>query len=118
MNWHEYNTDKTFVVVKHGGAGEMGSPYYEIEVVYESDNEDKCKLKAEKLNKLDSDFFYCTILNLNSEIGKIEKAKSKKWLEENKHLFKNELTAERESIRISGESVRKISFTDKGWKYI
>lgn len=118
MNWHEYNTDKTYVVVRHGGGGVMGSPYYEINVVFESHDESECILKSARLNKLDDEYYYHHYLNLNSEVGKIQKAKSQQWMKENEHLFKNKLDEDRENCKISGESSSKVVFTDKGWKYI
>jgi len=118
MNWHEYNTDKTYVVVRHGGAGEMGSPHYEIDVAYESDDESECISKATRLNKLDDEYYYHSYLNLNSEIGKIQKAKDEQWIKENEHLFKNKLDADRDSSTITGEGSSKVVFTDKGWKSI
>jgi len=118
MSWHEYNTDKTYVVVKHGGAGEMGSPYYEIDVVYESDDEEKCNNEAARLNKLNLEYTYFTYLNRNSEIGKVRKAKDEQWVKENSHLFKNEMTIERNNAKITGEASDKVTFTDKGWKDI
>jgi hypothetical protein len=118
MAFHEYNTDKTYVVVRHGGAGEMGSPYFEIDVVYESDNEEECNNEAERLNKLNLEYTYFTYLNRNSEIGKIQKAKDEQYIKDNSHLFKNEMSIGKRDHILTGESKSQIMFTDKGWKNI
>jgi len=117
--FQRYDTTATYVVVKQDGGGVMGSPYYDIGVVFESENEQAAKDEAQRLNLSGDDFHYFSCLNFNSELGKIQVEKNKIWYEENKHRLKNEMSIEVNKARITGSSQNSVRWNGNGyWEII